>query len=189
MHDQSSKYLTVVIPAYNEEARIGVMLDETIAYLQDRQKIDPDFTWELVVVDDGSRDKTVEVVQKYVAKHGTDLIRVNKLRKNVGKGGAVRRGMLVARGKYILMADADGATRFSDFLKLENNIHDIERNNLAVIVGSRAQYHEAESESESERVWRERISTKNIFCTHSPKFLFFTRDHGIEIYLILYLHF
>jgi dolichyl-phosphate beta-glucosyltransferase len=90
--EPQSKYLSVVIPAYNEEARISVMLDETIDYLMGRQADDREFTWELVIVDDGSRDKTVEVVQeKYVKKFGTDLIRVNKLKKNVGKGGAVRR--------------------------------------------------------------------------------------------------
>ena len=90
--DAPSKYLSVVIPAYNEEERISVMLDETIAYLQGRQQVDPDFTWEMVIVDDGSRDNTVQLVQQqYVTKFGVDLIRVNKLKKNVGKGGAVRR--------------------------------------------------------------------------------------------------
>lgn len=185
LHDQASKYLSVVVPAYNEEARISVMLDETIDYLQDRQKVDPDFTWELVIVDDGSRDKTVEVVQKYVAKHGTDLIRVNKLKKNVGKGGAVRRGCLVSRGKYILMADADGATRFSDFLKLENTIHDIEKNNLAVIVGSRAQYHDEESDSE-----RVCYYLFGFYYYINPLLFFYSiRDLGIEIFHILYLLF
>merc|ERR1712130_376915 len=92
IYTEPKKYLSVVIPAYNEEERISVMLDETLGYLQDRQRADPQFTWELVIVDDGSRDQTVSLVQsQYVKKYGTDLIRMNKLRKNVGKGGAVRR--------------------------------------------------------------------------------------------------
>ena len=57
-------------------------------------------------------------------------------------------GCLVARGRYVLMADADGATRFSDLLKLENTIHNIQRDERGVVVGSRAQYHEEASESE-----------------------------------------
>lgn len=48
---------------------------------------------------------------RYVAKEGTDNVRLLKLRKNVGKGGGVRRGMMYARGKYLLMVDADGATK------------------------------------------------------------------------------
>jgi len=193
-----TKYLTVVVPAYNEEKRISVMLEETIQYLQDKQKKDSSFTWELVIVDDGSRDKTVELVQEnWVKKYGTDLIRVNKLKKNVGKGGAVRRGMLVSRGEFILMCDADGATKFSDFVKLESKIHDIQKNGEGMIVGSRAQYHEEESESER-RPWYRNIShlvfaaLVSTLCVKGIKdtqcgFKLFTRKSARSLFLSLHI--
>src|SRR3990167_8570362 len=167
----ASKYLSIIVPAYNEEKIISIMLDETIQFLQEREKRDPKYSWEIVIVDDGSRDRTCELVlDKYVKRYGTDLIRLNKLQKNVGKGGAVRRvtiffyilliyfiqipsfyyyrfskGMLVGRGKYLIMVDADGATKFSDLEKLERKIIEIENNKgEAVVVGSRVQYHPEE---------------------------------------------
>merc|ERR1712137_779834 len=190
--------LSVVIPAYNEEERISVMLDETIEYLKGRESGDPEFTWEMIIVDDGSKDQTVRVAQEYVKKHGVDLIRVNKLRKNVGKGGAVRRGSLVSRGKYILMADADGATRFSDFGKLENCMHNIEKNNNGIVVGSRAQYHD-DVDSESERrPWYRNIShivfmlLVDNLCVKGVKdtqcgFKLFSRKVAKEIFLSLHI--
>lgn len=84
-------YLSLVVPAYNEEKRMPAMLDETLAYLQQRCAEDPEFTYEIIVVDDGSRDKTSEVALNYAKQHKTDAIRVLKLAKNRGKGGAVRR--------------------------------------------------------------------------------------------------
>ena len=57
----------------------------------------------------------------------------------------------MSRGKYILMADAVGATRFSDFIKLETCMHNIEKNDMGVVVGSRAQYHD-NVDSDAERV-------------------------------------
>lgn len=104
------------------------MMDETLTYLKSRAATDANFTWEIIIVDDGSPDRTTAVantcdiesdflflinnkISSYVAKEGTDNVRLLKLQKNVGKGGAVRRGMMYARGAYILMVDADGATK------------------------------------------------------------------------------
>lgn len=84
-------YLSLVVPAYNEEKRMPTMLDETIAYLQQRSSEDPQFTYEIIIVDDGSRDKTTDVALAYAKQHKLDTIRVLKLAKNRGKGGAVRR--------------------------------------------------------------------------------------------------
>ena len=56
----ATKSLSIIVPAYNEEERLGATLTETIAYLQQRRnRQGPHFTWEIIVVDDGSRDKTV----------------------------------------------------------------------------------------------------------------------------------
>uniref|UniRef100_A0A3Q2ZT10 Dolichyl-phosphate beta-glucosyltransferase n=1 Tax=Kryptolebias marmoratus TaxID=37003 RepID=A0A3Q2ZT10_KRYMA len=138
--DPSSRDLSVVIPAYNEELRMPVMLDEAMEFLEKRQKQTPSFTYEVIVVDDGSKDKTTEVALRYTKKYGAEKVRVLTLVKNRGKGGAVRMGTLSSRGKLILMADADGATRFSDIEKVEAGLKNLSLGpeNLAISCGSRA---------------------------------------------------
>ncbi|XP_012734153.2 dolichyl-phosphate beta-glucosyltransferase [Fundulus heteroclitus] len=140
LHDPFSRELSVVIPAYNEELRMPVMLDEAMQYLENRQKQNPSFTYEVIVVDDGSKDKTTEVALQYTDKYSADKVRVLTLVRNRGKGGAVRMGTLSSRGKLILMADADGATKFSDIEKVEAGLKDINTgsDNLAISCGSRA---------------------------------------------------
>lgn len=105
--------LSVVIPAYNEEARLPRTLEEYGAHLAARADHDTDFTYEILVVDDGSRTAgTAEAAEAYARTHsrpGRD-VRVLRLARNRGKGGAVRRGVLCARGAAVLFADADGAT-------------------------------------------------------------------------------
>ncbi|CAI5941990.1 unnamed protein product [Closterium sp. NIES-64] len=118
----AEKYLTVVCPAYNEDRRIAATLDEIISYVQERSAKDAAFTYEVLVVDDGSTDSTVAVVFDYVKRLGIDRVRVVKQRVNHGKGAAVRKGALCSRGELILFADADGATRFTDLEKLEREI-------------------------------------------------------------------
>ena len=113
----STLYLSVIVPAYNEEERLSSMLDDAFEYLQDQS-----FSYEIIVVDDGSLDRTTDVALDYVRKYGSDTIRVITLTKNRGKGGAIRIGMLAARGELCLFADADGATKFADFAKLESYI-------------------------------------------------------------------
>lgn len=104
-----------------------------------RSKSDNQFTYELIIVDDGSSDKTTQVGLKYSNKYGSDKIRVLTLKKNRGKGGTVRIGMLSARGHMLLFADADGATKFQDFQKLEKFILDnADSNQYPVAIGSRA---------------------------------------------------
>lgn len=118
----SSVYLSVVVPSYMEEKRLPTMLEEAIEYLKNRQKQDSKFTYEIIVVDDGSRDQTSNVALEYSKKYSTNVVRVLTLDMNRGKGGAVRMGVMKSRGKMILFADADAATRFSDFEKLEQSI-------------------------------------------------------------------
>ncbi|KAM3600827.1 uncharacterized protein V6R79_003084 [Siganus canaliculatus] len=138
--DPSSRELSVVIPAYNEEFRMPVMLDEAMEYLENRQKQHPSFTYEVLVVDDGSKDKTTEVALRYTRKYGADKVRVLTLVRNRGKGGAVRMGTMSTRGKVILMADADGATKFADLEKVEAGLKELnpKPENMAISCGSRA---------------------------------------------------
>jgi dolichyl-phosphate beta-glucosyltransferase len=94
-----SPILSVVVPAFNEEASIGRTLNELGAYL-DRLAV----AWELIVVDDGSTDATVAIVEQAAAADPhIRLIRGGR----GGKGAAIQRGMLEARGAWRFMADAD----------------------------------------------------------------------------------
>lgn len=130
--------LTVVVPAYKEETRLHLGIDEMIQFLTERERKDAKRTWEIVIVDDGSPDGTSKAALRYVAQEGTTKIRLLKLEKNRGKGGAVKRGVMVARGRKILMADADGATKFADVAQLEAQLASIEKDGTGVAVGSRA---------------------------------------------------
>jgi dolichyl-phosphate beta-glucosyltransferase len=92
--------LSVVLPAYNEEARLPATLAAWSEYL-----VTQPYRWELVVADDGSRDGTAAAAEDFAAGHPG--VRVVRLPQNRGKGGAVREGVLAARGDVILFADAD----------------------------------------------------------------------------------
>lgn len=144
LEDNGSLSLSVIVPSYKEETRLPIMMDEALEYLEKRKRENPEFQYEIIIVDDGSTDKTTEVGLEYVGKHGADTIRVLTFDKNRGKGGAVRIGMLSARGRRLLMVDADGASKFSDLDKLEEAM-DKEENDegkMVVVVGSRAHMEE-----------------------------------------------
>ena len=101
---------SVVIPSYNEALRLPPCLDTVVAYFEGR-----DEPYEVVVVDDGSRDGTAQAIE---ARRYTS-VRVIRREINGGKGTAVRTGMLAARGAYRLFADADGATPIAELKRLE----------------------------------------------------------------------
>jgi len=139
LSDDPSIFLSVIVPAYNEETRLPTMLDECMSYLNNRFENMNDLTYEVIIVDDGSSDDTTKVAKKYVKQYGSEKCRVLTLVKNRGKGGAVRLGMLSARGKYLLFADADGATKFGDIEKLEKEMQSSISDNLkSIVIGSRA---------------------------------------------------
>ena len=92
-------YLSIVIPAYNEEVRLPHTLERVEAYLSQQ-----DYPSEIIVVDDGSTDNTVKVVEEFMADHP----RVRLIRNDHrGKAYTVRTGVLNARGQFVLFTDAD----------------------------------------------------------------------------------
>lgn len=103
---------SVVIPAYNEAARLPSYLKEVQAYFEGR-----DESYEVIVVDDGSQDGTADRVREVAA--GRPGVTVHALDRNRGKGHAVRAGMARAVGELRLMADADGATPIAEVARLE----------------------------------------------------------------------
>src|ERR1041385_1943282 len=104
---------SVVIPCFNEERRIGPTLERVVAFLAGRPR-----RWEVVVVDDGSVDRTCDVVR---SKFGVaDSVRVLRYERNHGKGFAVREGLLASRGELALFSDADLATPIECLPRLED---------------------------------------------------------------------
>ncbi len=191
--------MSVVVPAFNEEERLGGMLEEAVDFLQraygdahgpktesdspstsatfrkikgsaahsngsvkSRGSADVGRGWEILIVSDGSTDKTVKTALNFARDHqlsqypipipgprtphpthATKIphgsIRVISLVENRGKGGAVTHGMRHARGKYVVFADADGASRFDDLEKLVEGCQAIEDSmGRGIAIGSRA---------------------------------------------------
>lgn len=192
-------FMTVVVPAFNEEDRLTGMLEEAVNYLEveygttaasnqgettDEKPDDKGTTtrrrkangtansypsskqalrgWEILLVNDGSTDNTILTAQTFsrshiLAKHprrasgpwthrsetGVKIppraIRLVTLEENRGKGGAVTHGMRHARGQYVVFADADGASKFTDLEKLVRACEEVEDDRgRGVAVGSRA---------------------------------------------------
>ncbi|KAK4765218.1 hypothetical protein SAY86_026308 [Trapa natans] len=123
----AEKYLSLIVPAYNEEHRLPGAINETMNYLQHRASKDNSFSYEVIIIDDGSKDETKRVAFSFVRKYTVDNVRVILLGKNHGKGEAIRKGMLHSRGELLLMLDADGATKVNDLEKLEDQIHAVAR--------------------------------------------------------------
>jgi dolichyl-phosphate beta-glucosyltransferase len=117
--------LSIVVPAFNEERRLGPSLLRIKAFLGRRRA-------ELVVVDDGSTDGTVAMVQAMATRW--KALRLVRLPANAGKGAAVRQGVAEARGRAILFSDADLSTPIEELDRLEAAL----KHGFAVVIGSRA---------------------------------------------------
>ena len=123
---QTIPELSVVVPAYNEEARITATLEKICAFM-DASIERP----ELIIVDDGSSDQTVRVVERFIEK--IPYARIIEQGVNRGKGAAVRAGVLDSSRELVLFSDADLSTPIEDFLLLYDAIQQGPR----VAVGSR----------------------------------------------------
>ncbi len=96
------KLLSIIIPAYNEEAFIAQILRKVIAV-----KPEYDFRKEILVVDDASTDNTVAIINDFIQKHPAHPVRLIEQPHNMGKGAAIHRGIKEAAGDYLLVQDAD----------------------------------------------------------------------------------
>jgi dolichyl-phosphate beta-glucosyltransferase len=84
-----SKTLSVVVPAYNESERLPIMMKETLDFLKEKETKDTAFTYEIMIIDDGSQDSTVRVALEMAQQENIHDIRVVSFETNRGKGGAV----------------------------------------------------------------------------------------------------
>ena len=119
--------ISVISPAFNEEARLEPTLREIVGYFRERQR-----AAEVLVVDDGSRDGTSGLVLRLARQFPE--IRLFRLPANGGKGYAVRTGVVNATGRLVLFADADGATPIAELESLEAAIE----SGADIAIGSRA---------------------------------------------------
>lgn len=102
---------SLIIPAYNEEKRLGAFLQSVADYInQPGQKIS-----EIIVVDDGSTDTTASMAGKFSQRLPLKILQHEK---NRGKGAAIRTGVMAASGDYIIFMDADGATPITELPKM-----------------------------------------------------------------------
>lgn len=213
--ESAELFMSVVVPAYNEENRLVGMLEEAVNYLENEYGTIADSTlptsadgdesalrrrpnghtngrtagkanggpfvpgpkrgWEILLIDDGSKDATLETAFGFArthqlpsrprrlsgpwthrAEHAVNIpagsIRVVSLVKNRGKGGAVTHGMRHVRGQYVVFADADGASKFDDLSKLVTACEKVEdAEGRGIAIGSRA--HLVGSEAVVKRSW------------------------------------
>lgn len=139
----SGVYLTVVIPAYNEERRLPSTLDSVEKYLESRN-----ISYEVIVVNDGSHDGTAKLVQDVATRNPN--FRLLSYEQNQGKGYAVRLGMQNGRGEILLYNDADGSSPISEVSRLEKALSE----GADVAVGSRAV---ASAQTSVSTVWYRKI--------------------------------
>lgn len=119
--------ITIVIPVYNEQSRIGKTMDRVVEYLQSR-----DFNSRVLVINDGSTDGTIEVIGQYCKTNiPVDIFSLNP---NQGKGAAVKRGLELAESDYVLFSDADLSTPIEELDRMITLIEE----GYDIVIGSRA---------------------------------------------------
>jgi dolichyl-phosphate beta-glucosyltransferase len=121
----SKIFLSVVIPSYNEIANLHKGVLDKVEHFLDKQKL----AYEVIIVDDGSNDGSVEFVEKFAKENANFLLLKNS---HTGKAGAVSAGMLKAQGEHVLFTDMDQATPIEEVDKLLEF-----KDQFDIIIGSR----------------------------------------------------
>jgi len=116
-------YLSLILPAYNEEGIIKETLNRILNFLSEKK-----YTWEIIVVDDGSSDRTGGIVRSYKGKGVT----LATLKVNRGKGAAIRAGVEKSKGKFIIFSDADLSVSIKN---VDQFLKGLKKND--VVIGSR----------------------------------------------------
>ncbi len=128
MNIYSKKFLSVIIPCYNEGKRIGNTLKKIIEFFNNIK-----INYEIIVVNDGSTDDTKTKLQKIKEEHSNNVfINVINNNQNCGKGFAVKQGIMASNSEYIYFTDADLSTPIEEIVKF------LERKEYDIVIGSRA---------------------------------------------------
>lgn len=114
-------FLSLVIPVFNEEKRIKKGITHAIIYLSKQS-----YTWEIIIIDDGSKDKTLKLAKSLLKNYRHSIFTHPK---NQGKGAAIRDGMLLAKGNYLVFSDIDFSTPITELPKL---IHTLKNCDVAI---------------------------------------------------------
>lgn len=122
-------YLSVIIPAFNEESRIPLVLEDVCSYLAQQS-----YSCEVLVVDDGSKDQTAERVRRAQTRGVEVRLLTHPDGMNHGKGASVRLGLLTARGHHRLFMDADNSTKVSQVERFWPHLE----SGCGIVLGSRA---------------------------------------------------
>jgi glycosyltransferase involved in cell wall biosynthesis len=172
---------SIVLPAYNEQARLPATLAAIFSYLEARGCTD----FEVLVVNDGSTDRTTAVAEQFCAKH--TQMRLLQNPGNRGKGYSVRHGMLEARGDWVLFSDSDLSAPIEELEKL---LKAAEERGASVVIGSRAlnrsliKIHQSWFRETAGRIFNllMRISTGLPFADTQCGFKLFERRAAQEIF-------
>ncbi len=107
--------ISIIIPAYNEEKRISKTIRDYVKYFKN-------YKYEIIVIPNGCKDKTEEIIKKF--SKNNKKIKYHIIKEAIGKGGAIKEGFKIAQGDLIGFVDADNSTKPEDFEDLINNIKD-----------------------------------------------------------------
>jgi len=133
-------FFSVVIPAYNEQKRLPGTLEKVLEFLKQQP-----FTSEVIVVENGSTDRTYEIAAEFAGRHEN----LHVLQSEKGKGAAVQRGMLAARGEYRFMCDADLSMPVEEIVKFIPPV----LQNFDIAIGSREANESVRYNEPSYRHW------------------------------------